>query len=127
MVAISFKERFVEPYNAGRKGGTIRNPRKGGEIIFPGRKLQLYVAMRTKYCRKFGEETCLHFRPIELLFKRRPIIAVSTRTIMARTELDRFAIFDGFENFDEMEAFWQATHTVEHFTGTWTQWKEFEL
>jgi len=124
MVAISFKERFVEPYKAGTKGGTIRAPRKGREISRPGVALQLFVAMRTKYCRKFGDETCIDFLLIALLFKRRPKIAFGSVTLSARADLDRFAVFDGFENFDDMECFWQATHTVAEFRGTWTLWRE---
>jgi hypothetical protein len=129
MVALSFKPRFIEPYAAGTKGGTIRAPRKGREIIRPGVKLQLFTGMRTKYCRRFGEETCISFRPIYLLFKKRPRIVVpgDATTLIGRADLDRFAVFDGFENFDDMEAFWQANHAVAEFIGTWTQWREFEL
>lgn len=127
MVALSFKPRFIEPYKEGRKGGTIRNPRRGREIIYPGVKLQLFTGMRTKQCRRFGEETCLQFRPIQLRLTKRPRIAVGWLALTRAFDLDRFAVFDGFDDFEDMAVFWQQTHAAETFSGNWTQWKEFEL
>jgi len=128
MAAFGCKVRFVPPYIAGRKGGTIRAHRKDGrDHAQLGGEIHLYTGLRTPRAYLFGRETCVDYLPIRLAFKRRPLVAWPKRTIIARADLDRFAVFDGFENFDDMEAFWQATHRVEEFNGGWILWKDKPL
>lgn len=57
MPAYSFKERFVPMVLDGSKPHTIRNRRKNPARV--GDPLYLYFGMRTKWCRKLREETCL--------------------------------------------------------------------
>lgn len=132
MVALSFQPRFVEPYKAGRKGGTIRRPRADGKIITrPGSPLTLYTALRTKHAKQFGTETCLDHRPITLLFDHPSILVMhGGRCIAYRRarDLDAFAVFDGFEHFADMRGFWMQTHPdASTFKGYWTLWREFVL
>jgi hypothetical protein len=58
MPAYSFKERFIPLLKDGSKRQTIRKSRKGQAK--PGDTVYLYFGMRTKYCTKIGEGTCIN-------------------------------------------------------------------
>lgn len=125
MVAYSFKERFVEPIRWGLglgldvpdnvrhpKRQTIRAHRLGrGRHARPGEELQLYTAMRTKYCRlapNFRHDQLrdggVTFRGIELL--------------------NGYALLDGFASWSEMRAFWSTEHPgIERFSGVVIRWE----
>lgn len=73
MPAYSFQGQFAQPILDGVKGSTIRASRKAanrgvhgsarhavtGGHAYPGERLMLYTGMRTKYCRKIADKTCL--------------------------------------------------------------------
>jgi hypothetical protein len=121
MVAYSFQRRFAEPILEGRKGGTIRPDRR--RHARPGEELQLYVGMRTKQCRLIARKTCVAVSPILLDLAFRSVVWPGCRGLIhCAADLDAFARFDGFQNFDEMTEFWRQTHAVELFTGWHIRW-----
>jgi hypothetical protein len=132
MVALSFKEMFVDPIRVGlgldtflevigkvepknqtiRANGKRRPPR-------PGELLQLYCAMRTKRCRKIGDARCTKVEPIVLRFVRRAddtigvkitLGSLKPKFILTRSEAEAFARADGFASLDAFIAFWLAVH-----------------
>ena len=118
MVAYSFQRRFAGPILDGSKGGTIRAPRKWrygagpsaeiGGHAYPGQELQLYTGMRTKQCRLITRKTCLVVDRVRLHFGCREIALASLeRYLRATAELDAFARFDGFADFEDMTTFWR--------------------
>lgn len=116
MVAYSFKRQFVAPILSGSKGGTIRAPRRHGHAR-PGEGLQLYTGMRTKHCRLIRRTTCIAVEEITLHFHARGIL-IGDRLISRNADLDSFARFDGFNDFDEMSGFWP----VARFSGWHIRW-----
>lgn len=128
MVAYSFQQRFVEPILSGRKRQTIRALGKKRHAS-PGVPVQLYTAMRTKYCRLIGTAHCLKARPITIEFDARPQTIRLFDSDGGRTTiygLDGFAQDDGFSDWDEMQAFWRETHgPLPLFDGIFIQWREF--
>ena len=62
MVAYSFQKQFGRPILDRTKSQTIRGPRK--RHAYPGDDLQLYVGMRTKYCRLLARAKCASVSPI---------------------------------------------------------------
>jgi len=121
MVAYSFRSRFIQPIEVGRKRQTIRNDRK--RHARPGEQVQLYTAMRTKQCRLIARSICFAVTPIRLEFES-PRITVGDRLpIVARDDRDSFAWRDGFEDWDDMAAFWKAEHeTLDVFSGVLIEW-----
>lgn len=136
MVAYSFRPRFVEPIFDGTKGGTIRAARRAanrgmhstaravfGGHAYPGEELQLYTGMRTKHCRLIARKQCLAVEPVELNFElRRVLLADDVRMLSLDRprDLDAFARFDGFADFDEMTVFWRDEGQV--FEGWHIRW-----
>lgn len=127
MVAYSFKRRFVAPIQSQLKRQTIRAPRKGrSRHAQPGDVLQLYTAMRTKYCTLIGTATCLSAQPIRIEVDNAVIGFQSGRTLTTIDELDDFARMDGFTDWKDMRAFWKAEHpNTEIFAGVLIRWSEF--
>lgn len=129
MVAYSFKERFVAPIQDGVKRQTIRSPRLGrSRHARPGDNLQLYTAMRTKYCTLIGRAVCLSVSTIALDFEHTKIqyrdVGGGVTTIFDR---DKFAEEDGFRDWNEMRSFWGDQHPgVSHFDGILIRWTYFE-
>jgi hypothetical protein len=129
MVALSFKEMFVDPIRVGlgidvflevigevkpkrqtvRANGKRRPPR-------PGETLQLYCGMRTKKCRKIGDARCTKVEPIELRFVRRADdtigvdIRLGKRKSLRKAAAETFARADGFRSLDDFIGFWLAVH-----------------
>lgn len=143
MVAYSFKARFVAPIQLGLgkpdpeaifrapgmqpKRQTIRATGKRRHAR-PGETLQLYTAMRTKQCRKIGEARCTEVIPIEIRFD--DIVfwvylpASSTRSARIKGDaLKDFAKSDGFDNSNDMAAFWRVEHGSGTFHGLVIRWE----
>lgn len=120
MVAYSFKERFVAPIQDNMKRQTIRKPRLGrGRHARPGDDLQLYTAMRTKYCTLIGRAVCTIVVPVRLDFE------INNLTIEGELDgqRDRFARSDGFANWAEMRVFWASEHPgITVFDGVLIKW-----
>jgi hypothetical protein len=138
MVALSFKEMFVDPIRVGldwgpdvdvigmepkrqtiRANGKRRPPR-------PGETLQLYCGMRTKKCFKIGDARCTKVEPIVLEFYatgwRVRIMINGRRLLWPKTE--RFARADGFASLNDFISFWLAVHGAPpRWTGNVIYWE----
>lgn len=120
MVAYSFKGRFVPLIREGLKTQTIRGPRK--RHARPGEPIQLYQAMRTRFCEKIVPDPfCSSVLPIEIGFASGRIHRVETGLVPVR-DLDTFAVADGFECIDDMSAFWLEHHGARPFHGVLIEW-----
>jgi hypothetical protein len=125
MAALSFKGRFAELIVEGKKTQTIRNFRK--HPIKVGERLYLYYAMRTKFCKKLKEAIC---GSVDKITIRKKSILIhhpekSKRLkITEKEKLDRFAVADGFKDFEEMQRWWTLTHGPKcfPFTGQLISW-----
>ncbi|MEW9304740.1 hypothetical protein [Labrys neptuniae] len=107
MVAYSFQKRFAAPIERGTKVGTIRADRK--RHAYAGEPMQLYVSMRTRYCRLLGAPRCTAVNPITLDFQNNRV-TVGGVTLTGWSQLQAFARGDGFEDWADMRAFWAENH-----------------
>lgn len=133
MVALSFKGQFAEPILAGIKRQTVRMHRKRPPRV--GERLQLYVGMRTKHCRKIMPdplctEVCLVMITVDA--DSPELIAGITsdnRTHLGNEAIERFAVADGFAASDGCSArramgnFWMRHHGAGQFIGTVIRWE----
>jgi hypothetical protein len=114
MVAYSFQKRFVEPLTTGHpatgvvKCQTIRTPRK--RHARPGETLQLYSGMRTRHCRLITTRECTDVRPVFLAVAAGEVHVTGWPVLNSADALDAFAQNDGFLHWDDLAAFWRATH-----------------
>jgi hypothetical protein len=104
MVAYSFKQRFAAPILAGTKCQTIRADRR--RHARPGEEMQLYTGMRTKQCRLLARVKCSQVHPVTLSFLQGQVRIGR----ISYYDLDAFARRDGFEDWDDMRAFWHEEH-----------------
>lgn len=127
MVAYSFKKRFAPHILTGRKKQTIRAERK--RHARPGEELQLYTGMRTRSCRLLGRARCKDVIRVKLHFVQNwvslKVTADGSVRLQARKQLDTFARCDGFDDWDDMKAFWRSEHgDLDQFTGVLISWHE---
>lgn len=122
MAALSFKGRFVELIQQGKKKQTIRNFRK--YPIKAGETLYLYYGMRTKHCTKIGEEICKSIQKvtistigIHIFYDKIP----RPKSLIMIEDVDAFAQADGFKDWEEMKRWWSMTHELP-FTGQLIKW-----
>lgn len=115
MVAYSFQKQFEKPMREGIKPQTMRNERK--RHARPGEELQLYYAMRTKQCRLIGLATCSAVTPVRIDFSRNVIKIEGRPFIRGMVALNAFSVRDGFEDWDSMFYFWNATHAKDDGVG----------
>jgi hypothetical protein len=124
MVAYSFNARFIMPILARTKRQTIRAPRKGrSRHAEPGQDLQLYTAMRTKYCTLIGRAMCIGVVPVQLDFE------INNLTVDGELDgrRDLFARSDGFQDWAEMRLFWAKEHPgINVFDGALIRWIGFQ-
>ncbi len=114
MVAYNFQPRFASLVESGEKRQTIRP--KGKRVhAKPGDTVQLYTGMRTKNCRKLGEAVCTVSTYCAI---RADGITLGSHPTM---DLDVFAQADGFKGFNDMKAWFRATHGLP-FIGRLIQW-----
>lgn len=125
MVAYSFQRRFLGPIRAGTKRQTIRAERK--RHARPGEPVQLYVGMRTKHCRLIAAPTCESVWPVRLDFDLATIEHGNGR-VFDESDLDPFAVSDGFADWEDMRAFWERQHPgVRVFSGLLIRWTPIVL
>src|SRR5882672_2766097 len=126
MVAYSFQPQFIDPTLSGRKIHTIRAEGRRRHAR-PGEALQHYVGMRTKHCRLFARSTCLQILPICIDFLRMypgDTVRIGEKLQMWGTDLDAFALNDGFAAWTQMRTFWAKHHpNVLQFRGLIIYWK----
>lgn len=121
MVAYSFMKQFIEPIEARRKIQTIRGPRR--HHARPGSPLQLFTAMRTKYCRLIGTATCIESRRLQLDIRADLVRFDGGQVLVLPPELDAFAFRDGFYDWESMRRFWREHHEgVDVFDGVVIHW-----
>lgn len=135
MPAYSFLKQFAQPIVEGTKGGTIRPTRGGGKgprrvvggHAWPGETLYLFTGMRTKYCRRIGDRPCLKSASISLHLGGHPRVEIhdddDRRFYAGASDLDKFAVFDGFPDWAALREFWAETHrAVTIFDGWHVRW-----
>lgn len=109
MVAYSCKKRFAPAIAAYFKRHTIRGNRKRHARV--GEDIQLYVGMRTKFCTKIiPDPVCTRVEPVRIEFTPKETIARIWVADVEVSDLDAFAIEDGFECAEDMARFWFAEH-----------------
>ena len=122
MVAYSFKSRFAEQIEAGRKAQTIRGHR--ARHARPDERLQLYVGMRTRHCRKIiADPLCLRVVNIRIWVPRGLEPAVVTRTGRREYVTEEFAAADGFDSAEDFTRFWFDNHGPGVFEGVLITWQ----
>lgn len=137
MVALSFKGQFAEPILLGTKCQTVRMQRKRPPRV--GERLQLYVGMRTKQCRKImPDPICTDVRLILITVEADHadlIAAISFDGvgILSGDAIERFAVADGFSASDHenggtsarraMGNFWMRHHGPGEFLGYVIRWE----
>ncbi len=117
MVAYSFQRQFIGPIQRRTKGQTIRAPGKRRHA-WVDCQLQLYFAMRTQHCFKIIEDQpCIRVDRVRLNLGLRTVVIGEDGgpLLEGRAELDRFAALDGFESWDELDAFWAKFHPDQRF------------
>jgi hypothetical protein len=133
MVAYSFKAQFEEPIVSLEKRQTVRGHRK--RHARPGEPVQLFVAMRTRDCRKLltPDPICTDVRDIriEVDLVLRWIVSIEIEGVpLSDAEIEDFAIADGFDdlNFSRgharslMGQFWAREHREYEFSGVVIRW-----
>lgn len=117
MVAYNFQARFADAVERGTKRQTIRAPRKDGRHARPGDALQLYTGMRTKQCRKLRDAVC--HDACSILIEADKIWTFKPQEL--HLDLDKFARWDGFADWQEMREWFEAAHGLP-FRGVMIRW-----
>ena len=100
MVAYSFKKRFADLIVDGRKCQTIRAHRRRHAL--PGERVQLYVGMRTKQCRKIIDDPlCLKVANIGIWVPTKLEPAAIIQDGKRSYVTTDFAVADGFESVED--------------------------
>jgi hypothetical protein len=100
MVAFNFKEQFVPNIKKGIKKQTIRKTIRCKK----GDKLELYTGMRTKQCKKIKDTICIDIYPIAITENK---LSSGRTQLITKTNLDNFAIKDGFKNWEDFKLFFK--------------------
>jgi hypothetical protein len=122
MAGLSFSV-FKNKILNGSKRQTIRGIRK--HPIKEGEKLFLWWKQRSPHREKLGEAKCIKVLEIKI-FKDE--VRVKDESLLYRSatystseSLNKFAIADGFNNWQELVEFFESTHGLP-FTGVLIQW-----
>lgn len=138
MVAYSYKRRFVNPIRIGLglpilpeyeeservprpKRQTIRADRR--RHARPGEIIQHYRGMRTRQCFKIGEGRCVRITPIRIVVNEHTMPTALDGVHVGEGRLHDFARADGFDNAEDMHAFWKEEHGLGEFRGVLIQWE----
>lgn len=119
MAILGFKKRFVDPIRKRTKIQTIRGFRK--YPIVEGEHLYLYTGLRTKHSEKIGEAQCMNTNVVRLSESSVTLqFAGYDHHFSDTRRLNRFAVKDGFKNWDALVTFWKDEHGPNcfPFTGT---------
>ena len=121
MPAFNFKGQFVERIQDGSKGGTIRKHGKRRPVR-EGQTLFLYYGQRTKWCKKIMEAPCVEVWAIAISEYGIGMIRNHKRVKLDTiTELNRFAVSDGFPDWATMKRYW-LMHDGLPFEGFHVRW-----
>jgi len=123
MPAFNFQKRFAEKVESGEKKQTIRARRKDGRNPRVGQTAYLYFGMRTKSCRKLGEDIITSVEPITIERNGPAFVNVTTyRGYLGYFEKEVLANEDGFSTFTEMLEWFETTHSLP-FYGFLIKWR----
>lgn len=140
MPGYSFQPQFVDPIRDGTKGGTIRAARRipqrwsdttrskaaaYGNHAHVGDRLHLWCKLRTPQAFKIAEVPCVGAEPITLCVGADDAVLFSRRFMRITTHphLNTFAVFDGFECWQELREFWGRQHPGQsEFAGWHIRW-----
>lgn len=132
MVAYSFKAQFAPAIEARTKCQTIRAGRR--RQARAGERLQLYVGMRTRHCRKIiPDPVCTEVRLVVIrVDPAHPSIIAEVDFgdfKLSDLEIERFAVADGFVATDipartAMGNFWMRHHGPGEFIGHVIRWED---
>lgn len=141
MVAYGFKPFFEPQVATGLKRQTVRGQRR--RHAYPGEAVQLYVGMRTRFCRKIVSPDPICTDTLPIIIETSTLIDCIIAAIeingrqLHRDEIEEFARADGFapEHInslaidmhgktarENMGAFWQANHPIGRFSGDLIKW-----
>jgi hypothetical protein len=118
MVAYNFQKQFAPAVETGEKRQTIR-PEGKRRHARKGDKLQLYVGMRTKGCRKLRDAVCHDACAIRI--ERNAIWTFGPQEYHTQPALDEWAKADGFEDWPAMRDWFDRTHGLP-FSGVLIRW-----
>lgn len=121
MVAYNFKAQFAPLVESGQKCQTIRALGKR-RTPMPGEKLQLYIGMRTKSCRKLLEVSCVAVQPVRI--DDGAVYVAGER--LPYIDALKLAKDDGFESLDAFLVFFRKTHGSS-FEGVLIKWNAEKL
>lgn len=128
MPAFSFKSQFIPKIEEGTKGGTIRKYGKRPPVR-EGQPLMLYYAMRTKWCKKIKDGTCVELWHVIIkatsikLSRGAVTFTLDERTSLS--ELHQFAVSDGFADWWDMKEYWRDEgFPFDGFHARWIPLKE---
>lgn len=120
MVAYSFQPRFAPLIREGLKLQTIQGSR--ARHARPGERLQLFTGLRTRHAMKIVDDpVCVTVSRCDITFASGRIGRIVVAGIPVR-DLDMFASLDGFEDRDDMSAFWRERHGAIAFSGVLIEW-----
>ncbi len=141
MVAYGFKPFFEPQVATGFKLQTVRSQRR--RHAQPGEAVQLYVGMRTRFCRKIVDPDPICTDTLPIVIETSSLIDSIIAAIdingrqLHRDEIEEFARADGFAPKhinglaldmigktarDNMGAFWKANHAIGRFSGELIKW-----
>jgi hypothetical protein len=110
MPLYNFQKRFAPKVESGEKLQTIRRRRKyptrAGETPY------LYSGLRTKAPRKLRDDNpkCTNVLPIEIHEERAKLKVKVGPEWLSESELDAFALADGFADARDFHLFWSKVH-----------------
>ena len=117
MVAYNFKKQFAEKVRDGSKCQTVRGQRD--RHANPGEAVQLYTGMRTKQCDKLiPDSICTSVSKVVINNN----LVMIDGWILWGSNLEKFAIADGFANYADFLAFFKEVHRLP-FEGVLIKWE----
>ena len=115
MPAFNFQQRFASYVESGEKTQTIRTKRKNRPQV--GQKAFCYTLMRTKKCRKLGEWEINRVYDVKILQDG----VWLNGDALTSSDLDLFAMRDGFTRWEAMRDWFSVTHGLP-FSGDLIKW-----
>jgi len=116
MPAFNFKKRFAPLVEQKIKRQTVRAKRKDGRNAHVGDTLYLFTGMRTKSCRRLGEEICKEVHEIHI-----DSFGIYIGEWLTDRERANFAVADGFKDFGDMKEFFNKERGLP-FEGLLYKW-----
>lgn len=115
MVAINCDPQFAAAVASGKRTHAISQ----SVLAKPGQALQLYTGQRTKACRKLVDAVCADCTYLALTARGVTLGDVSRFP----RDMDAFARFDGFDDYDAMWRWFSERYMTNSFTGHIIRWR----